>query len=201
MSALTPELTSATARPVLRSVESSPGLALLPVPVSEPPYDDEPHEGRHLRAVGLPDARLPVGPLRSLPPLRLVPPVAEPLLAAFPSATLPPVRPVAHALVQGLLEVLAGVRPVTQLRTRTTVELYDDLEVCVQAQPRPTGCRPLPGAVRSVHVQQLTPGVAEVCATVRRGSRSSALALRLEHRAGQWCCTSIAGLPGGHQPA
>ncbi|MDP9434995.1 MAG: Rv3235 family protein, partial [Actinomycetota bacterium] len=109
---------------------------------------------------------------------------------------LPPVRPVAHALVQGLLEVLAGVRPVTQLKRRTSTELYDDLEARVHAQPRVTGARPLTGAVQSLHVQEPAPGVAEVCATVRRGPRAAALALRLEHLDGQWCCTSLAGLTG-----
>ena len=36
--------------------------------------------------------------------------------------------------------------------------------------------------------------VAEVCATVRRGERTSAIALRLEGISGRWCCTDLAGL-------
>ena len=47
---------------------------------------------------------------------------------------------------------------------------------------------------RSLHVQQPTPSVAEVCATVRQGRRAGALALRLELVAGVWVCTAIAGL-------
>jgi hypothetical protein len=198
MSALTPERASTTARPVLRSVDDCPSLLLLPVPVGEPPYDDEPVVGRHLHAVAPAEVRAPVGPLRDLVPLRLVPPPVQP--AALPRPGLPPVRPVAHALVQGLLEVLAGVRPVIQLRRRASVELYDALEERVHALPRATGDRPLPGAIRFLHVQQLTGGVAEVCATVRRDRRAAALALRLEHRDGSWCCTAIDGLPGGDLP-
>ena len=62
------------------------------------------------------------------------------------------------------------------------------------ARPRVTGSRPGTGAVRSVHVQQRPDGVAEVCATVHRGQRMAALALRLEGRDGRWCCTELAGL-------
>lgn len=201
MSALTPELVPAPGHPPLRSVDDCPSLTLLPVPVSQPPYDDEPADGRHLRPVVAQVVRAPIGPLRSLVPLRLVPPPVEPAVAAPPAPPLPPVRPVAHALVQGLLEVLAGVRPVSQLRRRTSLALYDDLAARVHASPRATGRRPLAGAVQSLHVQHPAHGVAEVCATVRRGERSAAFALRLEHLEGQWCCTSLAGLPDDGNPA
>jgi hypothetical protein len=166
-------------------------LTLLPVPASAPPYDDE-RTGPVL--VGPPAE--PLGPLRSLPPLRLVPVLdePEPVPARTPAEDLPPVRPVAHALVQGLLEVLAGVRPLTQLRRRTTIELYERLEELVETRPRPTGPRPSPGAVRSVHVQARPEGVAEVCATVLRGRRAGAVALRLEGLEGRWCCTDVEGL-------
>jgi Family of unknown function (DUF6459) len=196
MSVLTPEPAPATARPALRSVDDCPSLALLPLPVSQPPYDDEPVDGRHLRPVVPSGVRTPVGPLRSLPALRLVPPLAAPVPSAPRTAPLPAVRPVAHTLVQGLLEVLAGVRPVTQLRRRTSPPLYEDLEARVLALPRATGRRPPTGAVQSLHVQQVTAGVVEVCATVRQGPRAAALALRMEHVDGAWCCTSLAGLPG-----
>ncbi|MGI8537637.1 MAG: Rv3235 family protein [Mycobacteriales bacterium] len=171
---------------------SLPALRLLPVPVSEPPYDDElpsrPASGR-LR---------PIGPLRSLAPLRLVPePPAEDeeqVRRRTPIGELPAVRPVAQALVQGLLEVLAGVRPLTQLRGRTSSELYARLEQVVHDGPRPTGLRPAGNAVRSLHLQERPEGVAEVCATVHRGVRAAAFALRFEGLDGHWCCTQLAGL-------
>ena len=168
-----------------------PVLRLLPVPVSEPPYDDE-----------LPAARprpgVPLGPLRSLVPLlRLVPDLPldeEPRRPRTPASQLPRAHPVARALVQGLLEVLAGVRPLTQLQRQTSVELYAQLEQVVHTRERGQGLRPTSGAVRSVHVQEQVDGVAEVCATVHRGDRLGAIALRLEGVDGRWCCTELAGL-------
>jgi hypothetical protein len=189
-----------TEAPVLRVPDTTlPRLRLLPVPPSAPPYDDQ-LPRRAGRPSGL-DA--PIGPLRQLSlrasPLRLVP--ALPLGAVDsdeehgPSRTvtaaLPPARPVALALVQGLLEVLAGVRPVGQLQRGTTPELYAQLEQAVHSRPRETGTRPGTGAVRSLHVQEREDGVAEVCATVRRGQRMAAIALRLEGLGGRWTCTEL----------
>ena len=177
----------------LALVPALPPLRLLPVPVSEPPYDDE------LPARTGPTTA-PIGPLRALsaPPLRLVPPARtyddEEGPARTPVSDLPPARPVAHALVQGLLEVLAGVRPVSQLQRGTTPELFLQLEQVVQSRPRTAGPRPGTGAVRSLHVQERPEGVAEVCATVRRGPRMAAVAMRLEGIRGRWCCTELAGL-------
>ena len=178
----------------LARVPALPPLRLLPVPASEPPYDDE-------LPARLSAAPAPLGPLRALapPPLRLVP---TPALAAdhedgparTPVSDLPPVRPVAQALVQGLLEVLAGVRPVSQLQRGTTPELFAQLEQVVQGRPRAVGARPLTGALRSLHVQERPDGVAEVCATVRKGPRMAAVALRLEGLHGRWTCTELAGL-------
>jgi hypothetical protein len=191
MSVPTPELVLAPHRSPLRPAHVLPELVLRPVPVSEPPYDDElpSRTGPHLSLVTtLPT---PVGPLAHLPVLRLVaPPPADP--PVVPAA--PAVRPVARALVQGLLEVLGGVRPVSQLRRRTVPDLCADLEELVHASPRPVGTRPPTGAVLSLHVQQPSATVAEVCATVRRGRRAGALALRLELEAGTWVCTTVSGL-------
>lgn len=172
-----------------------PVLRLLPVPVSEPPFDDE--LPLHLVA---PVAPRPIGPLHALSRLRLVP---EPPLqdddeqqvyTRTPVADLPSSRPVARALVQGLLEVHAGVRPLAQLRRWTTTELYARLELAVSDQSRAGGWRPTGSTVRSLHVQEQPEGVAEVCATVRRGSRAAAVALRLEGLDGRWCCTDLVGL-------
>lgn len=200
MSALSPELLPTT----LTGPPPTTALRLLPVPVSEPPYDDE------LPGTPPPVATRPLGPLRSLTPLRLVP-VPALLLAPgtrrpavdqdddeldqrTPLDQLPAARPVAHALVQGLLEVLAGVRPLSQLRRATSLELYDRMEETIHSGPRGTGPRPTGAAVRSLHVQARDEGVAEVCATVHRDGRTSALALRMEGVRGRWTCTELAGL-------
>lgn len=184
-------LTSAQpqSQPLDRSA-SLPALRLLPVPVSEPPYDDE------LPLLSAPPTR-PIGPLRSLSRLRLVPDPppgdGEPPRPRTATDALPAARPIAHALVQALLEVLAGVRPVTQLRRDTSCELYERLEQILRYRPRPTGVRPTGGAVRSLHIQQHPEGVAEVCATVQRGDRAGAFALRLEGVDGRWSCTALTG--------
>ena len=195
-----------------------PVLRLLPAPASEPPYDDE-LPASQVVLLTAPVRLVPAPP----PPLRLVPPgspdhgrhesraapaqgreaagcddEAEERRPRTPLAQLPAPRAFTHALVQRLLEVLAGVRPVGQLQRHTTPELYERLERLVAAQPRCAGPRPDARAVRSVHVQAHHGGVTEACATVRRqtprGPRLQALALRLEGLEGRWCCTELVGL-------
>lgn len=166
-----------------------PALRLLPAPVSAPPYDDEPRRIPTLRLV----APLPVTPAGD--PL---PSNDDAWLAAerTPTAQLPASRLFAHTLVQGVLEVIAGVRPVRQLRRDTTSELYASVRRAVHARPRATGVRPGRLAVRSLHVQERPEGIVEVCATVQRGARTSAVALRLEGLDGRWKCTELVGVWG-----
>ena len=167
---------------VLETERPLTGLRLVPAPISEPPYDDE-------RPGGQP---LPLRPasFRTAPPLRLVPTddVGQP---AQTTDDLPPVKPYAHALVQRLLEVLGGVRPLAQLQRDLTLDVYDGLEHLVTSRPRATGRRPDGRSIRSVHVQQQPDAVAEVFATVRRGQRYAALALRLEGAGDRWRCTDL----------
>lgn len=164
------------ARPLPRS-----GLRLVAAPQSEPPYDDQLSSPPVLRLV----APLSAGP----PPLRAVLPAPR-----TSTGDLPDARPFALALVQRMLEVCGGVRPVLQLQRDTTPQLYADLERNLTRRARATGARPSSRDVRSVHVQQRPDGVAEVCATVRRGDRVGALALRLEAVHGRWLCTQLQGL-------
>ncbi len=176
-----------------------PALRLLPAPYAEPPYDDE--TAPVLRSAPL---AVPAAPVRLAPaPLRLVPPLPGDDEDGWsrprtPLDQLGPAQVFAHALVQRLVEVLAGVRPVTQLQRDTSPELYARLERFVAARPRTTGTRPDARAVRSVHVQTQPQGVAEACATVKRqtpyGPRAAAWAFRLEGLEGRWCCTELVGL-------
>lgn len=194
--------------------DGRPALRLLPAPGSEPPYDDELPVRRPLHAVGAAaPAPLPVDPAPAPVLLRLVPqrqdrPAAPPAVgpafdSAFedddvrprtPLAQLPAPRPFAHALVQRLLEVQAGLRPLSQLQRDTSFELFTELEQTLPRRPRQAGPRPSRRDVRSVHVQAREDGVAEVCATVHRGGRSTALALRLEGVGGAWRCTALLGV-------
>ncbi|MCW2725729.1 MAG: uncharacterized protein JWN35_2650 [Frankiales bacterium] len=169
------------------------GLRLLPAPDSEPPYDDERPGGRPLplRATGL--AATAPRPLRLVPSPLLDEDDRWDAVQRTRTSDLPPAKAFAHALVQRLLEVCAGVRPLAQLQRDTTLAVYDALEGQLSSRPRPTGARPDGRAVRSVHVQERPDGVAEVSATVRRGGRYAAVALRLEGIEGQWRCTELVG--------
>ena len=86
------------------------------------------------------------------------------------------------------------MRPLKQLQRDTTLELYARLSEALSARPVPRGNRPALQAVRSLHVQARPEGVAEVCATIRRGSQLVALALRLEGQDGRWRCTDLIGV-------
>lgn len=185
-------------------------LRRLPVPACEPPYDDEGADPRRPVPSGPPgDALqgtlalafvLPTGvpAVPDTPPeLRLVPPTpaAEDLDEAefgpqpTPREDLPEPRRWAGRLVQAVVEVLAGDRPASQLVRWTTTEVYD--QVVARVVPGlPTTC-PARGVVRSVHVTEPVDGVAEVAALVRRGARSTAVALRLEGMDGRWQCTAL----------
>lgn len=214
---------AASAQPALDAVSaalcarpSAPPLRLLPAPPSGPPYDDEPPARPALQLVGgsrtdrpaprrpgthdAPGARHPpVAPSRVRTPSLTALPAPQPAGAAdvdgvARGVALPASRPFAYALVQRLLEVCAGARPVSQLRHDTTPDLYDEIERLLAARPRATALRPTRRDVRSVHVQERPEGVAEVCATVLRAGRAGALALRLEGRRGTWKCTELLGL-------
>ena len=188
-------------------LDPHPALRLLPAPSSAPPYDDELPDAPALRVVGMAPRRvLPTaGPTPGAAAAPSVPAHSPRLseaqeldawLAAerTPTSALPASRGHARALVQVLLEVLAGVRPVSQLRRETSSELYAVLEATVAGHPRTSGPRPDGRAVRSIHVQERPEGVVEVCATVLRAGRAGALALRLEGLDGRWRCTQLAGL-------
>jgi hypothetical protein len=183
-------------------------LRRLPVPASEPPYDDE-RTGQH-GAAGVPAVQgtlalaflLPSGvPSTPVAPpgLRLVParPEADEEADAVdfgpqPTATadLPEARGWAGRFAQALVEVIAGDRPLAQLVRWTTTGVYDEVSGLVAGTgvARPDAAR---GVVRSVHVSEPTDGVAEICALVRRGARSTAVALRLEGLDGRWQCTAL----------
>lgn len=195
--------------------EPVPALRLLPAPTGQPPFDDEVASAPVLRLVtspaGGPPRVLPAvpGPADAPhPPRALRRRLQDPDgkgescgwaqrrdgTAAAPVLDLPPARPFAHALVQRLLEVSAGVRPLAQLRPDTTPELFAQLEQALTARPRAAGLRPSRRDVRSVHVQERPDGIAEVCATVVRGRRPGALALRIEGARGRWLCTQLVGV-------
>jgi len=203
---------SATPIPAMRPT-------LRPAPACEPPYDDEVAapstgaarwaaadagcavQGTLALAFVLPNGvpAVPVAPVG----LRLVAPLppAERARGAQDAlddvefgpqptsrAELPEPRGWAARLVQALVEVLAGDRPVGQLVRWTSAAVYD--HVAALTLPAVPG-RTTRGVVRSVHVSEPVDGVAEVAALVRRGRRTTAVALRLEGLDGRWQCTAV----------
>ena len=122
-------------------------------------------------------------------------PMATGLRAAELASSEEEVRVWATRFSQAVVEVLGGLRPLTQLLRWTDLAVYDDLDrrVKLLARTRATATRhrSVRPQVRSVHVCRPTPWSAEVSVHVGHGRRSRALAARLEHRDGRWRCTAL----------
>jgi hypothetical protein len=105
------------------------------------------------------------------------------------------VSPWAARLAQAVLEVEAAERPVTQLGHWVLPAIYRRLDRRQQLRARQLDPRAprsrCPEHVRSVHVCQPTPDIAEVSVVTAGGDRCRALALRLERRKGRWMCTAL----------
>lgn len=188
-------------------------IRLVPAPVIDPPYDDEIEPAA--RTTHQPDAIpatqgtlalafvLPSG-LPAVPraPLYLAPdPDDDPEFAPrhTPTSALPPPRRWAAQFIQGLLEVVAGDRPAPQLLRWTTPAVYEQIRQASGAMSKSgmaaRGARPVGWShralVRSLHIGEPSDGAAEVCATVQRGPRAAAIALRLDGVDGRWQCTAL----------
>ncbi len=112
-----------------------------------------------------------------------------------PAEELPDVHTWTVRLVQALAEVVAGDRPIGQLIRWTDGTVYAELNRRVRllgltttAGSRGSSDR---AQIRSVHISQPAPRVAEVAAHIRHGGRSRALALRLEVHRDRWICTAL----------
>ena len=110
-------------------------------------------------------------------------------------AGVPDVRDWAARFVQAVAEVIGGDRPVSQLIRWTDEDVYLDmcrrvriLGVTSTAASRGRVNRP---QVRSVHICQPRDGVAEVAVHIRHGTRSRAVAARLEVVRDRWLCTAL----------
>lgn len=164
---------------------SLPHLRLLPAPVwADPPPSTAPQvTGQQTLAL---EFLLPNG-LPAIPDVRL---------NDGPSPRPPTdVSPWAARLAQAVLEVEAAERPVSQLSHWVLPEIYRRLDRRSQLRARQLDPRAprgrCPEHVRSVHVCQPTPDVAEVSVVTAGTDRCRALALRLERRKGRWMCTAL----------
>lgn len=101
------------------------------------------------------------------------------------TAELPPVQRAASVLARAVIEVVAGHRPVAQLRVHCSPAIYAGLGPRHAAMPRS-----LPHLL-SVRVCEPADGVAEVSAVFRRSERVRALAFRLQGVDGRWRITAL----------
>ncbi|MFJ6195328.1 Rv3235 family protein [Micromonospora sp. NPDC092111] len=181
---------------------SRPPIRLRPAPVSDPPYLDEAPDlwprppgqlALDLFGAGQPPVGRPAGRRHDPRPGPGRPP-APPLPA---SATVTPeATRAAHRFVGTCLEILNGYRPPAQIRALvepgSTVEVTEQLARAA-ARTGPVRRRSTRPAVhlRRIRVCEPRPAAVEVAAVVAGAGRCWAMALRLEHRRGNWLCTTL----------
>jgi hypothetical protein len=102
---------------------------------------------------------------------------------------LPDPREEGRRLVTLALEVMAGRRPLVQLRPLTSSGVF----AALSAGRRPGWCAhgTAPLLVGRVRVCEPVDGVAEISAVARRAGRAHAVAARLEGIDGRWRCTAL----------
>lgn len=128
------------------------------------------------------------------------PSAAEAPAAPSPVLThdeLPDPRPLVHALVRGLLEVLSGVREAEQMARWFSEDAYRALVTRAGLATRARSARNAPVrrpryGIRTVHLSSPADGVVEAAAVVGARSRTRAIALRLEGADRRWRVTSAA---------
>lgn len=131
---------------------------------------------------------------------RTPPPVYDDDLCA-PQPTLaselPDPLPLLHNLTHGVLEVLAGVRDVTQLARWMTLEVYESVSVRAGLSARARSARGVAvsrpvHAIRSVHCTQASATAVEAVIVIAGPARTRAVAIRLEGMDRRWRATSLA---------
>jgi Family of unknown function (DUF6459) len=185
----------------------------VPLPVSEPPFDDEyepgqrPPSDRRSSPVGTAvQGSLALAPAlpTGLPPvpeaassLRLVdladhsrsmPAPDRPRRINSSVVEPPDPRSWSALLAQGIAEALSGHRPPQQLIRWTDEDVYEMVTHRLAGRVRAQGIRP---RVRSVRICRPRTEAVEVTAVVDAAGRYRALAFRLEADDGQWRCTAL----------
>src|SRR5215211_9318906 len=97
--------------------------------------------------------------------------------------TLPNPAATVHALALAICEVEAGLRSASQLERICHPSLWDAVANRIQ---RAGGPPVSVASVLRVQVQELTPGLVDAVAVVRRNQRAVFIALRLEAVPGRW---------------
>ena len=169
------------------------GLRLVQVPAGWPPYDCETHGAACPMAPPADTADAVVSRARAGPGPAAALGGAAAIGAGDATATV-----WARRFAQGIVEVLAGTRPAKQLAAHTTDRVR--AKIGLLSQSLAAGQRP---TIRRVFASRPTANVVEMTVVLGFGSRSRALALRLEHlpgrpattgrpaRPARWLCTDI----------
>ena len=97
--------------------------------------------------------------------------------------TLPDSVAIARALALAICEVEAGLRSASQLERICHPSLWEAVANRVQRAGGPSVSG---SSVLRMQVQELTPGLVDAVAVVRRGQRATFIALRLEAVPGRW---------------
>ncbi|MEP6598832.1 MAG: Rv3235 family protein [Actinomycetota bacterium] len=181
-------MTAGLARPLAEpSVRRS--VTVRPAPRREPPLDDE-RPQRHLSLVGPYDRPLPF----AMPSTRRLSETRDPF-AVRPTGRgeLPDPESFGRRLLVGVLEALAGRRPVQQLTPHLSPSVYGGLVADLERSGRSGRARTWhsPATVRSVRVCEPADGVAELAAVVQIGTRYRAVAARFEGLDGRWRCVRL----------
>jgi hypothetical protein len=101
-------------------------------------------------------------------------------------------------IVQAVVEIVGGDRPVSQVLRWTTPEVYQDLARRAHLVAHAVGRRPGSGGIQSVrpqlvaaHISFVSEGCAEVSLHVRYGGRSRAVAARFELIRDRWQVSAL----------
>jgi hypothetical protein len=104
----------------------------------------------------------------------------------------------AGRIVQAVVEIVGGDRPVTQVLRWTTPTVYQDLGRRALLVAQSVGRRPGQGGIQGtrpqvvgVHTCFVSTDIAEVGTHVRYGPRSRAVAARFERHRDRWVCTAL----------
>jgi hypothetical protein len=169
-------------------------LLLRHAPRIDGPYDDEDHARSPLLIDGSLALAFPASTTVAMP-IRLVPPAggADDHLDdhRLPTNPIPDPRRLIGPFAQAVAEVLTGFRAPQQLAQVVTLDVLALLERNagrlvqrgVRLPPRPR--------VSSLRLCEPRAGVAEVAAVIDTGTRSRAMALRLEAPNARWRCTVL----------
>jgi hypothetical protein len=172
-------------------------LRALPIPDTEPRPDREPYLVARVGSAASGDAAPPRMRQRTLA-LALVTTPDEPSIELpfdhfgprpTSSGELPDPDAWTRRMVQAVIEVLTGVRPLAQLLRWTSPDVYAGLQRRGAATVRPVSGRR--AVVRSVRLCEPADGVVEACAVVIGNGRARAVALRLEGLDGRWRMTAL----------